>query len=91
MSSEASPPDRPDKAPRTAAELEALVLAELQALPECEGAVHVTVVPYDDVRAASNWQVASFDRGSSEWGSCEQALCTIVHDLQQRFEINRSR
>jgi hypothetical protein len=88
MTSEASAGDRPERACRTAAELEALVLAQLHALPECEGAVHVTVVPYDDGRTSSSWEVASFDRGSSEWGSCERALCAIVHDLQQRFDIS---
>jgi hypothetical protein len=88
MTSEASPSDQPDKALKTASELEALVLAELHALPECQGAVHVTVVPYDDFRTSSTWEVASFNRGTSEWGSCERALCAIVHDLQQRFDIS---
>jgi hypothetical protein len=89
MSCDASPRDREDKAHKTAAELEALVLADLQARPECDGAVHVTVIAYEDSRAAASWEVASFDRGSSEWGCCERALCAIVHDLQQRFDIAR--
>ena len=33
-----------DKSPKTRAELEALVLAELRAVPQCGGALHVTVV-----------------------------------------------
>jgi hypothetical protein len=77
-----------DKAARTTTELEVLVLAALHAIPECGGAVHVTVIPYDDFRAASNWQVASFNPGVSEWGCCERALGAIVHGLQQRFELS---
>src|SRR5712691_3099320 len=37
-----------DKPPKTRTELEALVLAELRAAPQCGDAVHVTVVAYDD-------------------------------------------
>jgi hypothetical protein len=36
---------------KTRTELEALVLAELRAAPQCGGALHATVVPYDDYRA----------------------------------------
>ena len=78
-----------DKSPKTAMELEALVLAQLHAIPECKDARHVTVIRYDDFRASSNWQVASFNPGTSEWGRCELALCTIVSDLQQRFDVSR--
>ena len=78
-----------EKAEMTRAELEALVLAELHAIPDCEGAAHVTVIPYGDFRVSANWEVASFDRGLSEWGCCERALCTIVESLQQRFDISR--
>ena len=77
-----------DKLPRTTAELEALVLAELHTVPQCGGARHVIVIAYDDFRASSNWQVASFDPGTSDWGRCESALCTIVHQLQRKFQIS---
>ena len=76
-----------EKAEMTRAELEFVVLAELRASPDCEDAVHVTVVPYIDFRASANWQVASFDPGISEWSCCERALCAIVQSLQQRFDI----
>ena len=78
-----------DKLPKTAAELEALVLAELRAVPECADARHVTVIAYDDFQASSNWQVASFNPGASDWGRCEGAMCAIVDQLQRRFEISR--
>ena len=76
-----------DKSPKTTTELEALVLARLHAVPGCTGARHVTVIPYRDHRASSNWEVASFDPGTSEWSRCELALSTIVNGLQQRFDI----
>jgi len=80
-----------EKAEMTKAELEFVVLAELRATPDCEDAVHVTVVPYNDFRASANWQVASFDPGGSEWSCCERALCAIVQGLQQRFDIRADR
>jgi len=36
-----------------------LVLAELRAALDCGGAVHVTVVSYDDYRVGATWEVAS--------------------------------
>ena len=43
----------PDESPKTKAELEALVLTELRATSGCDGAVHVTVVAYDDYRVGA--------------------------------------
>jgi hypothetical protein len=78
-----------DKSPKTRTELEALVLAELRAAPECGGALHVTVVPYDDYRVPATWEVASFDPGTSEREKCEHALCDIVSRLQQCFDVSQ--
>jgi hypothetical protein len=36
-----------------------LVLAELRAASDCGGAVHVTVVSYDDYPVGATWEVAS--------------------------------
>jgi len=77
-----------DKSPKTRTELEDLVLAQLRATPHCGGALHVTVVPYDDYRVAATWEVASFNPGTSEREKCELALCDIVSRLQQRFDIS---
>ena len=66
-----------DKSPKTKAELEALVLAELRAASDCGGAVHVTVVAYDDYRMD----------GPSAPEDCERALCDTVRRLQQHFDI----
>ena len=76
-----------DKSPRTRAELEALVLAELRTTSQCAGAVHVTVVAYDDHRVPATWEVASCDPGTSPPEKCERALCDIVGRLQQQFDI----
>jgi hypothetical protein len=78
---------KPDKSPKTKAELEALVLAELRAASDCGGAVHVTVVAYDDYRVGATWEVASCNAGTSAPEECERALCDIIRRLQQRFDI----
>jgi hypothetical protein len=78
----------PKKSPKTRTELEALVLAELRAAPRCGGALHVTVVPYDDYRVPATWEVASFNPGTSEQETCEVAVCDIVSRLQKRFDIS---
>ena len=63
-----------DKSPKTRTELEALVLAELRAAPQCGGASHVTVVPYGDYRVPATWEVASFNPSTSEQKTGERAL-----------------
>ena len=73
-----------DKSGWTRAELEALVLAELRATSQCAGAVHVTVVAYDDHRVPATWEVASCDLGTSPPEECERALCDIVGRLKER-------
>ena len=82
-----SPRTKPEKLPKTKTELEAMVLAELRAAPQCGAAVHVTVVPYDDYRVGATWDVASCNPGASAPEACERALCDIVSRLQQRFDI----
>jgi hypothetical protein len=78
---------KPDKSPKTKAELEDLVLAELRAASDCAGAVRVTVVAYDDYRVGATWEVASCNAGASAPETCERALCEIVGRLQQHFDI----
>jgi hypothetical protein len=78
-----------DKASKTTTELEVLVLAELHAIPGCQGVAHVTVIPHDDYRVQSTWEVASFDQGTSDWSHCERALCGLVSRLQKRFDVSR--
>jgi hypothetical protein len=85
--SDVSPKTKPEKLPKTKAELEALVLAELRAASQCGGAVHVTVVAYDDYRVGATWEVASCDPGTSAPEHCERALCDVVRRLQQDFDI----
>jgi hypothetical protein len=82
-----SPRTKPEKLPKTKTELEALVLAELRAASQCGGAVHVTVVAYDDYRVGATWEVASCNAGTSAPEECERALCDIIRRLQQRFDI----
>jgi hypothetical protein len=79
----------PDKSSKTRTELEALVLAQLRAVPQCEGAVHVTVVPYDDYSVPATWEVASFNPGTSEREPCERALGDIIRNLQSSFDVSQ--
>jgi hypothetical protein len=76
-----------EKPQRTKEELEALVLAELHAEPQCEGVLHVTVISYDDPKVPATWEVASFNPGTSDQVKCEQAVSEIVKRLQQDFDI----
>ena len=82
-----SPETKPEKLPKTKTALEDLVLAELRAASGCAGAVHVTVVAYDDYRVGATWEVASCNAGASAPEDCERALCEIVGRLQQHFDI----
>jgi hypothetical protein len=75
-----------DKLPRTRTEFEALVLAELHATSQCHGAVHVTVVAYDDYRVPATWEVASCGAGTSPPEECGRALCDVVGRVQQRAD-----
>lgn len=77
-----------DKLSKTTSELEGLILAELRSFPQCGDARHVTVIAYDDFRASSNWQVASFNPGTSDWAQCESAVSAIVGRFQARFEMS---
>ena len=78
---------KPEKLPKTKAELEDLVLAELRAASGCAGAVHATVVAYDDYCVGATLEVASCNAGASAPEDCERALCEIVGRLQQHFDI----
>jgi hypothetical protein len=74
------------RTPRTRTELEALVLTELRMSWQCGGAIHVTVVAYDNYRVGGTWEVASCNPGASDPVECERALSDIVLRLQQQFE-----
>ena len=78
-----------NKSPKTRMDLQALVLARLRAAPQCGGASHVTVVPYDDYRVPASWEVASLDLGTSDWEKCERALWAIMSRLQQCFDVSQ--
>jgi hypothetical protein len=79
---------REEKSLKTREQLEAMVLAELQAAPQCAGASHVTVIAYDDYRVPATWEVASFNAGKSKPEDCERALCDIISRLQKRFDVS---
>jgi hypothetical protein len=77
-----------DKSLRTREQLEALVLADLRAVPGCEAVSHVTVVAYDNYRVPTTWEVASFSAGQSNPEDCERVLADIIKRLQERFDVS---
>jgi hypothetical protein len=68
-------------------ELEDLVLNELRSVRYCEDAANVMVVGLADDRINTTWSVSSFNPGTSETESIEQALWAIVSRLQEQFDI----
>jgi hypothetical protein len=54
------------------------VLTELRTSRQCGGAIHVTVVAYDNYRVGATWEVARCNPGASNPVECERALSDIV-------------
>jgi len=59
----------------------------LRTASQCGGAVHVTVVPFDDCPLGATWEVANCNAGTSAPEACERVLCDIVRRAQQDFDI----
>lgn len=78
-----------DKLPMTKEEIERLVVAALHAFPDCEGALHVDVVPVDDYTSAVTWTVARFKSRSSDGEVCDSALQLIVPRFQRAYDMVR--
>ena len=80
-----------NKLPKTRTELEALVLAELRAAPQCSSAVHVTVVPYDNYRVPATWELPVSTRarpsGKSVSAHCVTSLVASSSGLISPGEV----
>ena len=75
------------KALKTAAELTALINAELSKHAVCNYTSVEGISPVADDRINHNW-TCKFLRGSSQPSpDCEQLLATIVHELQQKYDL----
>ena len=75
------------KLPKTKAEIERLLLTELQGNPDCEEARNIMVVASD--HSPATWTVSAYDPGNSDDTACELALQHIVPRLQQVYDLVR--
>lgn len=75
------------RAPKTRAEIEALLLNELHDSEACQGAAAVSVVPSDEEASDANWTVAYYDIGTATECACSAALAQIVPRFQCFYEL----
>jgi hypothetical protein len=76
------------KALKTAAEIAALVNAELSKHDVCKGTRVTGITPVADDRIDHNWS-CEFLRGSGTTPSpeCQRLLAAVVHELQQKYDL----
>jgi hypothetical protein len=73
--------------PKTRAEIERLLLAELRTDEACAGAAAVSVMAWDQDGDNINWTVDSYDIGSASRWACQSALDQIVPRFQSFYEL----
>jgi hypothetical protein len=76
-----------ERFPKSRAEIESLVLQELQASENCEGAVGISVVAWISPANEANWTIAAYKPGTSNKYECELALEHILPRLQGFYEL----
>jgi hypothetical protein len=73
----------PQKAVKSAAELESMIMAELREHPECESAGVIIVGP-----AGAGWEAALADTPATINVECQERLTAITSRLRQRFDLS---
>ena len=81
-----------EKAPKSRAEIERLVLVELQSCGGCEEAAGISITSCDsfcDGRfdIGPNWTIEAFNPGTASDYECERALMNIVSRLQGFYRL----
>jgi hypothetical protein len=76
-----------NKIPKTKAEIQALIMAELRDVAECKEARAVMVVPILDDDSGVSWTVSCFNRGTSDAYACDRALQRIVPHYQRLYDL----
>jgi len=76
-----------EKAPKSKAEIESLLVADLRGYDGCEHALRILILPIRGAGAAANWTVSCFDAGCSDSDACDRALQHIVPRLQRIYEL----
>ena len=76
------------KTKKTAAELESMILTELNAVSKCENVSMITIRRIDiNARTGTNWTIGHVSYSTSLETDCERPLKRIVERLQQRFDL----
>jgi hypothetical protein len=76
------------KALKTAAELAALINAELSKHQVCQNTGVESVRPIVDERVEHNWTCKILRRSSTPPSpDCQQILAVVVRELQQRYDL----
>jgi hypothetical protein len=73
--------------PKSRAEIERLVLQELQSFENCQGAVGISVIDWTSREHDANWTVGDYKPGTSCKHECQLALERIVPRLQGFYEL----
>jgi hypothetical protein len=74
------------KPTRTPQELNAMLLAELRCMPDCEGVSWVGVYILHKHIRGRNWLAAFFDPGTADKQACARAIPAIEARLQAQFD-----
>ena len=75
------------RSPKSRAEIERLVLQELQSWEDCDGAAGISVIDRTSLEDEANWTVGAYKPGTSGKQQCELALERIVPRLQGFYEL----
>ena len=77
------------KALKTASQLIAFINAELSKHAVCNHTGAENIEPVADDRIPHNWTCKFIRGGNPPSPDCQQVLATIVHELQQKYELLR--
>ncbi len=76
-----------EKSPKSRAEIEALLIADLRDVAGCEHIGQIVVVPMPGSGDGANWTVKCCNRGRFNEAACDHALQEIVPRLQGFYEL----
>ena len=75
------------KVVKTAAELERMILELVRAQKWREGISNITVQWHERDGTGANWEVKSFNAGTSGRADCDAALAQIVPRFQRQYDV----
>jgi hypothetical protein len=72
---------------KSAAQLTALINAELSKHAVCSHTGAEGIEPIADTRIPHNWTCKYLRGSSAPSPDCQQVLATVVHELQQKYDL----